>query len=112
LPLKLEATMSKKGVKLAYFYTEPNGAVEKRLGSFQLRGDKVILSGRWELVSSDVSDMQNWTMELKSTGKDNNRPADFRKSVVVTPNKITITKKVRYDGTDAFFMRNQHVFER
>ena len=112
LPLTLEATMDTKGVKFAYFYTEPGGTIEKRNGSFQLREDKVILNGKWELVGSEITNKQNWTMELKSTGKDNNRRADFQKFVEVTPNKITITKKVRYKGTETFFMRNQHVFQR
>lgn len=112
LPVKLVATMNEKGLKFQYFYTEPNGAIEKRNGSFQLKENKVILNGKWELVSTKVDDMKNWTMELKSEGKDNNRKAQFQKSVVVTPQKITITKKVKYEGSETFFMRNQHVFER
>ncbi len=112
LPVKLVATYGDKGLKFEYFYTEPGGAIEKRTGKFELRGEKVYYNGRWEFVSAEVQDKENWTLQLKSTGKDNNRKADFQQSVVVTASKITVTKKVRYDGTDDWFMRNQHVFER
>lgn len=112
LPVKLVATYGKKGLSFEYFYTEPGGAIEKRTGKFELRGEKVYYNGRWELVSTEVEDKENWSMELKSTGKDNNRKADFQKSIIVTASKITVTKKVRYEGTDTFFMRNQHTFEK
>lgn len=112
LPVKLVATFGEKGLKFEYFYTEPGGAIEKRTGKFELRGEKVYYNGRWELVSTDVQDKEHWTMELKSSGKDNNRKADFQKTIVVTASKITVTKKVKYEGTDAFFMRNQHTFEK
>ncbi|MCE7993413.1 MAG: hypothetical protein HEP71_15610 [Roseivirga sp.] len=112
LPVKLVATYSEKGLSFEYFYTEPGGAIEKRKGKFELRGEKVYYNGRWDLVSTEIDDMENWTMELKSTGKDNNRKADFQKTIVVSTSKITVTKKVKYEGTDEFFMRNQHIFKR
>ena len=112
LPVKMTATMGDKGLSFEYFYTEPGGSVEKRRGKFELRGKKVYYNGNWELVSTTVEDKENWSLELKSTGKDNNRKADFQMTVTVTPSKITATKKVKYDGTDAYFMRNEHIFER
>jgi hypothetical protein len=112
LPVKLTATMSTKGLRFEYFYTEPGGAIEKRTGKFELRGEKVYYNGDWQLVSAAVQGLEDWTLELKSSGNDNNRKADFRMTVKVTATKITATKKVRYEGTDSFFMRNEHVFER
>lgn len=112
LPVKLVASYGEKGLRFEYFYTEPGGAIEKRTGKFELRGEKVFYNGRWEVVSTEIDNKKNWTMELKSSGKDNNRKADFQKSIVVSQSKITVTKKVKYEGTDEFFMRNQHTFER
>lgn len=112
LNLKMEATFSKKGLKFDYYYDEGNGRTEKRNGSFQLKGDKVRFNGNWEVESTDIQDLENWKLVLVSTGKDNNKPASFRKTVEVSPSKITVTQKVRFDGESDYFLRNKHIFER
>lgn len=114
LPLKTEAYMDTKGkgVRFNYYFTEPGGGIEERKDRLYFKDGKLMFSGKWEIVSSDANDLQNWTMELKKSGKDNNKDSDFKETITVTPNKITVTKMVKYHDGDEFFMRNQYVFER
>lgn len=112
LNLKMEASFSRKGLRFDYYYDEGNGRIEKRNGSFQLKGDKVRFHSKWESESADIEDLENWTLTLVSTGNDNNKPASFKKTVEVSPSKIVVTKMVKFDGESAYFMRNKHVFER
>ena len=112
LPLRTEASMDAKGVRFNYYFTEPSGSIEERKDRLYFRDGKLMFSGKWEIVSSEAKDLQNWTMELKKSGKDNNKDSDFKESIIVTPDKITVTKMVKYRDGDAYFMRNQYVFER
>lgn len=112
LPLEVDAEFTERGLKFVYLFTEPGGGIERRTDRFQLRKQGVFYNGNWETVSTNVTDLENWEMELTSKGKDNNRAAEFRKTVVVTPGKIVVTKLVKYKGTDEFFMRNKYIYER
>ncbi|MFY0594346.1 hypothetical protein [Roseivirga sp.] len=112
LPLKVEAEHSAKGVEFKYYFTEPGGRIEKRTDRFRIKKDKIYYNGYWDLESSDIKSLDEWSLELKSEGKDNNRKASFRKEVKVSANKITIKKFVKYEGTDEFFVRNSYVFNR
>ena len=51
-------------------------------------------------------------MELKKSGMDNNKKSDFKEIITVTPDKITVTKMVKYHDGEEYFMRNKYVFER
>ncbi|OEK04110.1 hypothetical protein [Roseivirga misakiensis] len=112
LPMRVEAEHSEKGVEFKYFFTEPGGRIEKRTDRFRIKKDKIYYNGYWELESTDIKSLDEWTLELVSEGKDNNRKASFRKIVKVSADEITIKKMVRYDGTDDYFMRNSYVFNR
>ena len=112
LPVDLEASYSDQGLSFDYLFTEPGGGIEKRNGSLKLKKGKVYYSGIWELVDTKITSLNEWTVELKRSGKDNNRKAQFRQTIEVTAEKITVTKNVRYEGTDNFFMRNQYIFEK
>lgn len=112
LPVRMVATQKKDRMNFEYFYNEGDGRTEKRTGSFRVKGDKIYYNGKWELVDSQVEDLENWALELKSEGKDNNRPASFKKTVEVSPKRIEVTKWVKYEGESDFFMRNRHVFKK
>ncbi len=113
LSLRMVAEFDGKSLKFDYFYNEGNGRVEKRTGSFKLKGDDIIYNGKWDLKNSSITDLENWELQLESVGKDNNRPARFKKSILVSKDKIEVTKMVQYkDASGDFFMRNKHVFQR
>lgn len=112
LPVELEATFSKSGLDFVYLFTEPGGSIERRTGGIKLSGKKVYYSGKWELVGAEITDLNHWSLELIKTGKDNNRKSDFKQTMEVSPEKITVTKMVKYQDEGDFFMRNQYVFKR
>lgn len=112
LPLKVEASYSEKGVEFEYFFTEPSGRIEKRTDRFRIKKKNIYYNGYWDVVSFEAKSLEEWTLTLKSEGKDNNQKASFKKIVEVSPSKITIKKMVQYAGTDEYFVRNNYVFER
>ena len=112
LPLEAEATFGEKGVSFVYLFTEPSGGIERRTDRLYFKGERLHFSGRWDIVSSKAQDLENWTMELKKSGKDNNKDSDFKETIEVTPAKIIVTKMVKYHDGGDYFMRNQYVFER
>lgn len=112
LPLEAEAILDKKGISFVYLFTEPGGSIERRTDRLYLKGDQLMFSGRWDIQSSEAKDLQHWTMELRKSGMDNNRKSDFKETIEVTPSRITVTKMVRYKGSEDYFERNQYVFER
>ena len=112
LPVDLEATFSNSGLSFVYLFTEPGGSIEKRKGGIKLSGDKIHYSGKWEVKASELKDLNHWTLELTRSGKDNNRKADFWQTMAVSPEKITVTKMVKYQDEGDFFMRNRYVFEK
>ena len=113
LTLKMEATFDGKSLKFDYFYNEGNGRIEKRNGNFKLKGDQVIFNGKWKKEKAYIQGLDQWQLFLSSEGKDNNRPALFKKHVEVSPNEIVVTKMVKYlDADGDYFLRNKHVFKR
>lgn len=112
LPVKVEAIHNEKGVEFKYFFTEPGGRIEKRTDRFRIKKDRIYYNGYWDFVSEDLVDLENWTLELKSEGKDNNRKASFKKLIEVSPSAISIKKLVKYEGTETFFVRNEYQLKR
>ena len=112
LPLKSEASLDAKGVRFVYYFTEPGGRIEERKDRLYFKENQLMFSGKWDIVASKAQDLQNWSMELKKTGMDNNKKSDFKETITVTPDKITVTKMVKYHDGEEYFMRNQYVFER
>jgi len=112
LPVRMVAELHKGKLSFEYFYNEGNGRTEKRKDSFRVKGDKIYHNGKWSLESSELIDTAHWSLILTSKGKDNNRPASFRKTVNVTPERIQVEKWVLYEGEQEYFMRNRHIFEK
>lgn len=52
------------------------------------------------------------TITGESTGSDNNKPAQFRYTYVISLSKFTITKEVRYDDSNEYFLRNKYQFNK
>jgi len=112
LPVRMVAAYKNGKLSFDYYYNEGDGRTEKRTGSFRVKEDKIYYNGKWDLKDSEIQDLNHWSLELTSTGKDNNRPASFRKTVEVSPEHIEVTKWVKYDGEEKYFMRNKHVFDK
>jgi hypothetical protein len=51
---------------------------------------------------------------LEERGKDGNdsKPATFHHVMIISKNKFTLTKLVKFDGETSFFQRNQYSFSR
>lgn len=112
LPVRMEAVFKNGKLDFDFYYNEGDGRTEKRTGNFRIKGGKIHYNGKWELQSSELSDLENWSLILVSTGQDNNRPASFRKTVNVSPERIQVEKWVQYEGEEEYFMRNRHVYEK
>ncbi len=110
LPVRMVATQKKDRLNFEYYYNEGDGRTEKRTGSFKVSKGKIYYNGKWDVSKSEIEDLQNWSLELVSEGKDNNKPASFKKTVEVSPTYIEVTKWVKYEGESDYFMRNKHVF--
>lgn len=108
LPLKVEASHSDKGIEFKYFFTEPSGAIEKRTDRFRIKKKNIYYNGYWDVAEFEAKNLKEWTLSLKSEGKDNNKKASFKKLVQVSSTKITIKKMVRYYGTEEYFVRNSY----
>lgn len=82
-------------------------------GSIQISKDEdyfIMDEDKWKITSSEKTKNK---IQIVSTsrGEDNNRPCDFRMTLTIEKgNSLTWRKDVKYDGTDAFFNRNQFSF--
>ena len=67
---------------------------------------------KWKIVFNKKS-KNNLEVVAQKRGKDNNRPSDFKLTLVIKDGEsITWKKDVRYDGTTEFFNRNQFSFSK
>ncbi len=113
LSFTMQAVFDGKSLDFDYFYDEGDGRIEKRTGKFSLKGEDIQFNGKWQVEEVLIESLDRWQLQLSSKGKDNNRKAAFKQSVLVTPNRIEVVKNVKYLDTDGdYFMRNRHVFTR
>lgn len=98
---------------LLFEYTEPNGKIVRgkqkmRLGQSK---DEFFMDGDWSIIDFKKS-KTDWKLTLEKSGKDNNRTAEIRQELQVSPSSLTIEKLVKYQGTEQFFTRNKYEFQK
>lgn len=116
--LKLRSVNTVAGGKVsqAIIYIEPNGKEVKSAGAFAISEDGTKLTEdkmSWTIVGNRFdkkSKTRTIIYETKST--DNDRAADLRETMVIGENEFVVTKEVRYENTDKFFVRNTHRYRR
>lgn len=117
LPATMQCEPNETGsaLVLAYSYGEPDG---RRVdGREVLRlgrdGGEIFFDGRWRVEAASLdSAAERYEVLLVGTGLDNERSAAFRKTILREGTELSITKEVRYEDEDDFFLRNRHVFAR
>lgn len=52
------------------------------------------------------------TITGESTGSDNDKPAQFKYTYVISSSEFSITKEVKYDDSSEYFVRNKYQFNK
>ena len=116
LETRMEATFEwkKERIKFKLFYTEPNGEVKTGGQSLGLgkKSGTIFYNKTYEVVESEVKAEEKWSITIQKEGKDNNRNSTIRHIIELNDDELTIRKMVRYEGTEIFFERNIHSFQR
>lgn len=116
LKLRSINTITGSKVSQAIIYIEPNGKEVKSASAFTISADGTKLSEEkmtWTIIGNRFdkkSKTRTIVYEIKWT--DNERPADLRETLVIGENEFTVTKEVRYENTENFFVRNTHRYRR
>lgn len=114
LQTKMIAEWQGKKVMLAFEYTEPNGEIVKGKQSLKLgkTPNEIFYNGKWP-VTGFLRTENGWELSVEKPGKDNNRNAMIRQKLILAGgNALTITKLVKYEGTEHYFQRNQYAFKK
>jgi hypothetical protein len=116
LPTKATSNIEDDTVKLQLAYDEPSG--------------KVVTSSDWLWLSSDAKELAwdgeedpyavtqfnlsdtSLTLIVQKSGRDNNKNATIRKTILVRGKTLTIAKQVKYKQSRKFFLRNTYSFIR
>ena len=91
-------------------FIEPNGVPVYNKGQISVskKGDKINFDG--ELLT--IAEKKEGQLILMGAGDDNDKKSQIRETFDYTKDQITITKDVKYDGSDVFLMRHQYRFQR
>lgn len=113
LNTRMEADWSGSKGKLKFFYVEPNGEKVSGKQKVKLGEDGMMTMGEdWHIIDFIATSLDSWTLLLEHAGQDNNRRASFRQEVELQEDHLTITKHVKYEGTNSYFQRNKYEFKR
>lgn len=114
LQTNLTASVKEGSVKLQYAYKEPNGKVVTSTEKMKLgEGDTFTYGGKLRVLEFSKNPTEkSWRLVLEKTGKDNHQSVVIQQIIELSPEAFSITKMVKYDGTDSFFQRNKHTFNK
>ena len=96
-------------------FTEPNGQIiyDKTKIKLTNGGREIKFDGEKYLVDSFKNDESgNWSLVMSCISRDNNRQATIRQIIKYESTTLTLIKKVRYDDSIEFFIRNRYDFKR
>ena len=115
LPTRLACRLSdaSRPLVLEFSFEEPDGRVISSNESLFETEEGVHLGGLWQ-IAERVYDPSAGTyrLELVQEGEDNGRPAKIRNLVVLRGDELTITKFVKYSGSDEELQRHQYRLRR
>lgn len=101
----------KSRVKMAIYYTNEPSRNGKDL--YRIRENGTMINDQRVIERTLLADGK-LKIVLESKGPDGNdhKPATFHHELLIGKNTFTMTKRVRFDGEENFFQRNQYAFTR
>lgn len=107
--LRCDRSEAGQGLNLRFSYEEPDGRTVFSGERLFETDDGVFFGGLWHIVEW-VEDPATGTyrLELSQEGEDNGRQARIRTSVSLQGDDLTITKSVRYTGSNEELQRHQY----
>jgi len=115
LSCELQAKWLNKKGTFTFIFIEPNGQVIKDKTKIKLikGGTQLKFDGKYAVTGfSKNEDNSNWELTVGRSGKDNNKNAELKLLIDFSPSQLMITKFVKYDASNDFFIRNYYKFER
>jgi len=68
---------------------------------------------KWAITKNSFDkNVKTRTTVYEAKWKDDDRNADLRETMITGENKFSVTKEVRYENTNDFFVRNTHSYKR
>ncbi|MEM1055807.1 MAG: S41 family peptidase [Bacteroidota bacterium] len=113
LTTSAEAEAVRGGIQITVSFVEPDGS-SGGMGATTILdgGASITYNGEsWQEISRTVTD-EGFRLVIQREGDDNDRPATIRHTITLDGDVMTDRKQVRYNGTDAFFERNEFRFTR
>jgi hypothetical protein len=111
---RLEIKAAADSMVLQFSYTEPGGRLVQEREVW-----KIVSNGEQLQLGKDVSDISNINRELGNiiltldrNGMDNDKPSVIRKMITISNQNLSIVKRVKYDGSDAYLLRNTYTFRK
>jgi len=108
--LNSTSTFTVKGNKLNVIHnvSEPNGSIVKQKANYKFKNG--LLEGT--ALSEKEINGQSIYLVWEDNGKDNNKAATIRFILDADEEKIQLTKMVKYENSDEFFMRNEYILNK
>jgi hypothetical protein len=114
LPTRLDVRPEEDGDALTFefSYEEPDGSLGTSRERLRETERGVYFGGLWQIEERQFDEPSGtYRLVLKREGDDNDRKATIRNVVEAEPGRLTITKFVRYDGSEKELQRNQYRFK-
>jgi hypothetical protein len=92
-------------------YEYPNEPGYTSSDTYKVSSNGAMLGGLKLLEKTKLAD-GTLKLVLEEKGKDDNRPATMRHTILLSANKLVITKMVRMEGETDFFRRNEYSMTR
>ena len=100
-------------LRLTFDYVEPDGRTFTSEETLFETPSGLVMGGLWQVADSEYEPAgERYLLDLRQSGQDNNRSASIRNTVLRNSNELTITKWVRYEGSDRELQRHQFRFDR
>jgi hypothetical protein len=101
---------------LSLGFKEPNGEVVYGKTKIKVYRNetKVKFDGKKYFVESFSTDNDTgeWSLTLRTQGKNNRKPASIRQSIICDGNNLSLQKEVKYQDGGEYFTRNKYKFKR
>jgi len=114
LPTRLEVRSDDEGDALTFefSYEEPDGSLVTSRERLRETERGVFFGALWQIEERRFNEPAGtYRLALKREGEDAGRKATIRNVVEAEPGRLTITKFVRYDGSENELQRNQYRFK-
>lgn len=114
MPLVANCHLAKNRLVLDFILNEW-GKTYNQQYDFRFDGAVVRASGQWAVLEKNFDTGKGtFRFVMTKNGRDgnDNKPCLFRITFDADPEHIVVSKEVRFDGTDLFFLRNEYRLDR